>query len=597
MAMRVILTNSLLKYYLLIKRRITNKLARNNKYKEINKVAKGTVLMREEKVKIIPLGGLGEIGKNITVFECDDEIIVVDCGIAFPDEEMYGVDLIIPDISYLKNNVKKIKGIFLTHGHEDHIGSLPYVLKEVNVPIYGTKLTIGIVKTKLEEHNLLSEVKLHNVEAGDIIKFDKFKVEFIRNTHSIADSCSLAIFTPVGTILHTGDFKIDYTPIDGETMDLQRISNLGKEGVTLLMADSTNVERKGHSLSEKSIGHTLDRIISKARGRVIVATFASNIHRMQQIVDASIKNKRKVVFNGRSMENISKVAMELGYLHIPENSVLSIDDLKDYDNSKITLITTGSQGEPMASLARIAFSNHRKIAIEHEDTFIISASPIPGNDKLISRVINELFRKGADVIYEDLADVHVSGHAYQEELKLIHTLVNPKYFMPVHGEYRHLKHHGDLAENLGMDKNNIFILETGNVLELTKNGCKKEGKVRTGAVFVDGLGVGDVGNIVLRDRRHLAQDGMLTIVVAIERETLSIVSGPDVITRGFVYVKESEELINKVKEISVIEVEKCLEIGVIEWYVLKSNVKKAVENYIYEKTKRRPTIIPIIMET
>lgn len=597
MAMRVILTNSLLKYYLLIKRRITNKLARNNKYKEINKVAKGTVLMREEKVKIIPLGGLGEIGKNITVFECDDEIIVVDCGIAFPDEEMYGVDLIIPDISYLKNNVKKIKGIFLTHGHEDHIGSLPYVLKEVNVPIYGTKLTIGIVKTKLEEHNLLSEVKLHNVEAGDVIKFDKFKVEFIRNTHSIADSCSLAIFTPVGTILHTGDFKIDYTPIDGETMDLQRISNLGKEGVTLLMADSTNVERKGHSLSEKSIGHTLDRIISKARGRVIVATFASNIHRMQQIVDASIKNKRKVVFNGRSMENISKVAMELGYLHIPENSVLSIDDLKDYDNSKITLITTGSQGEPMASLARIAFSNHRKIAIEHEDTFIISASPIPGNDKLISRVINELFRKGADVIYEDLADVHVSGHAYQEELKLIHTLDNPKYFMPVHGEYRHLKHHGDLAENLGMDKNNIFILETGNVLELTKNGCKKEGKVRTGAVFVDGLGVGDVGNIVLRDRRHLAQDGMLTIVVAIERETLSIVSGPDVITRGFVYVKESEELINKVKEISVIEVEKCLEIGVIEWYVLKSNVKKAVENYIYEKTKRRPTIIPIIMET
>ena len=597
MAMRVILTNSLLKYYLLIKRRITNKLARNNKYKEINKVAKGTVLMREEKVKIIPLGGLGEIGKNITVFECDDEIIVVDCGIAFPDEEMYGVDLIIPDISYLKNNVKKIKGIFLTHGHEDHIGSLPYVLKEVNVPIYGTKLTIGIVKTKLEEHNLLSEVKLHNVEAGDVIKFDKFKVEFIRNTHSIADSCSLAIFTPVGTILHTGDFKIDYTPIDGETMDLQRISNLGKEGVTLLMADSTNVERKGHSLSEKSIGHTLDRIISKAKGRVIVATFASNIHRMQQIVDASIKNKRKVVFNGRSMENISKVAMELGYLHIPENSVLSIDDLKDYDNSKITLITTGSQGEPMASLARIAFSNHRKIAIEHEDTFIISASPSPGNDKLISRVINELFRKGADVIYEDLADVHVSGHAYQEELKLIHTLVNPKYFMPVHGEYRHLKHHGDLAENLGMDKNNIFILETGNVLELTKNGCKKEGKVRTGAVFVDGLGVGDVGNIVLRDRRHLAQDGMLTIVVAIERETLSIVSGPDVITRGFVYVKESEELINKVKEISVIEVEKCLEIGVIEWYVLKSNVKKAVENYIYEKTKRRPTIIPIIMET
>lgn len=553
--------------------------------------------MSEERVKIIPLGGLGEIGKNITAIECDDEIVVIDCGVAFPDEEMYGVDLIIPDITYLKNNVEKIKGIFLTHGHEDHIGALPYVLKEINVPFYGTKLTIGIVKTKLEEHKILSEARLNNVEPGDVVSFRKLKVEFIRNTHSIADSCSLAIFTPVGIILHTGDFKIDYTPIDGQKMDLQRISNLGKEGVVLLMADSTNVERQGHSLSEKSIGFTLDRIISKAKGRVIVATFASNIHRMQQIVDASFKNNRKVVFNGRSMENISKVAMELGYLHIPNNEVVSIDDLKNYENDKITLITTGSQGEPMASLARIAFSNHRKITIEPNDTFIISASPIPGNDKLISRVINQLFRKGADVIYEDLEDVHVSGHAYQEELKLIHTLVHPKYFMPVHGEYRHLKHHGDLAENLGMKKNNIFILETGNVLELTKDGCKKEGKVRTGAIFVDGLGVGDVGNIVLRDRRHLAQDGMLTIVVAIERDTLSIVSGPDVITRGFVYVKESEALINKVKELSVNELERCLSMGVIEWYVLKGNIKKTVENYIYETTKRRPTIIPIIMET
>lgn len=553
--------------------------------------------MSEEKVRIIPLGGLGEIGKNITAIECDNEIVIIDCGVAFPDEEMYGVDLIIPDITYLKNNVEKIKGIFLTHGHEDHIGALPYVLKEINVPIYGTKLTIGIVKTKLEEHNILAEAKLNNVEPGNMISFKKLKVEFIRNTHSIADSCSLAIFTPVGIILHTGDFKIDYTPIDGEKMDLQRISNLGKEGVALLMADSTNVERQGHSLSEKSIGLTLDRIIGKAKGRVIVATFASNIHRMQQIADASFKNNRKVIFNGRSMENISKVAMELGYLHIPNSEVMSIDYLKNYENDKITLITTGSQGEPMASLARIAFSNHRKITIEPNDTFIISASPIPGNDKLISRVINQLFRKGADVIYEDLEDVHVSGHAYQEELKLIHTLVNPKYFMPVHGEYRHLKHHGDLAENLGMKKNNIFILETGDVLELTKDNCRKDGRVRTGAIFVDGLGVGDVGNIVLRDRRHLAQDGMLTIVVTIERDTLSIVSGPDVITRGFVYVKESEELINKVKELSVNELEKCLSMGVIEWYVLKGNIKKTVENYIYETTKRRPTIIPIIMET
>ncbi len=553
--------------------------------------------MSEEKVRIIPLGGLGEIGKNITAIECDNEIVIIDCGVAFPDEEIYGVDLIIPDITYLKNNVEKIKGIFLTHGHEDHIGALPYVLKEINVPIYGTKLTIGIVKTKLEEHNILAEAKLNNVEPGNMISFKKLKVEFIRNTHSIADSCSLAIFTPVGIILHTGDFKIDYTPIDGEKMDLQRISNLGKEGVALLMADSTNVERQGHSLSEKSIGLTLDRIIGKAKGRVIVATFASNIHRMQQIADASFKNNRKVIFNGRSMENISKVAMELGYLHIPNSEVMSIDYLKNYENDKITLITTGSQGEPMASLARIAFSNHRKITIEPNDTFIISASPIPGNDKLISRVINQLFRKGADVIYEDLEDVHVSGHAYQEELKLIHTLVNPKYFMPVHGEYRHLKHHGDLAENLGMKKNNIFILETGDVLELTKDNCRKDGRVRTGAIFVDGLGVGDVGNIVLRDRRHLAQDGMLTIVVTIERDTLSIVSGPDVITRGFVYVKESEELINKVKELSVNELEKCLSMGVIEWYVLKGNIKKTVENYIYETTKRRPTIIPIIMET
>ncbi|MDU2265924.1 ribonuclease J [Clostridium celatum] len=553
--------------------------------------------MSDDKVRIIPLGGLGEIGKNITVIECNDEIIVIDCGIAFPDEQMYGVDLIIPDITYLKNNIDKVKGIFLTHGHEDHIGALPYVLKQINVPLYGTKLTLGIVKTKLEEHNILSECTLNNVESGDIIKFKHIKVEFIRNTHSIADSCSLAIFTPIGTILHTGDFKIDYTPIDNKKMDLQRISNLGKEGVMLLMADSTNVERQGHSLSEKSIGLTLNRIIGKAKGRVIVATFASNIHRMQQIIDASLLHNRKVAFNGRSMENISKVAMELGYLHIPDTEIISIDDLKDYSNEKITIITTGSQGEPMASLARIAFSNHRKIAIEHKDTFIISASPIPGNDRLISRVINELFRKGADVIYEDLEDVHVSGHAYQEELKLIHSLVNPKYFMPVHGEYRHLKHHGDLAENLGMSRDNIFILETGNVLELTKNSCKKDGRVKTGAIFVDGLGVGDVGNIVLRDRRHLAQDGMLTIVVTIERETFTIVSGPDVITRGFVYVKESEELIKKVRSIAVEELEKCLQVGVIEWYVLKSNVKKAVENYIYETTKRRPTVIPIIMET
>ena len=554
-------------------------------------------MMNSNKLKIIPLGGLGEIGKNITAIEYGNEIIVVDCGIAFPDEEMYGVDLIIPDITYLLNNLSRVKGIFLTHGHEDHIGALPYILKQLNVPVYGTRLTLGIVKTKLEEHKLVDECTLTSVEAGDTIELEQFKVEFINATHSIADACSLAIFTPIGTIFHTGDFKIDYTPIDGRVMDLQRISNIGKEGVLLLLADSTNVERPGHTISERSIGQTLKKILSSAKGRVIVATFASNIHRMQQVIDASVTYGRRIAFSGRSMENISKVATELGYLNIPEGYNITVDEIKNYSNEKVTIITTGSQGEPMAALARIAFSNHRKIAIEPNDTFIISASPIPGNDKLISRVINQLYRKGADVVYEDLDEVHVSGHAYQEELKLIHTLTKPKYFMPVHGEFRHLVHHADLAQKVGLEKDNIFILETGDVLELTEEGCKKEGRVKTGAIFVDGLGVGDVGSVVLRDRKHLANDGMLTIVVAIERETLSIVSGPDIITRGFVYVKQSEELIKALRLIAEDEVEKCLEEGVIEWYVLKANVKKTIENYIFEKTKRRPTIIPIIMET
>lgn len=552
--------------------------------------------MKEGKVKIIPLGGLGEIGKNITVIECLNEIIVIDCGIAFPDDDMYGVDLIIPDISYLINNAKKVKGIFLTHGHEDHIGALPYILKQINVPLYGTKLTLGIVSTKLEEHNILADCTLNSVEPGDIIQLENMSVEFIRATHSIADSCSLAITTPIGVILHTGDFKIDYTPIDGKVMNLQRISNIGSKGVLLLMADSTNVEIPGHSPSEKSIEKTLNKLFINSRGRIIVATFASNIHRMQQIIDLSIKYGRKVAFSGRSMENISKVARELGYLHIPDTEIVDLDEINNYPNEKTTIITTGSQGEPMAALARIAFSNHRKIAIQPNDTFIISASPIPGNDKLISKVINELFRRGADVIYDDLEDVHVSGHAYQEELKLIHTLIKPKYFMPVHGEYRHLKHHSDLAQGIGMKKENIFILETGEVLELSEKECKKDGKVRSGDVFVDGLGVGDVGNIVLKDRRNLAQDGMVIVVVAIEKNTLSIISGPDIITRGFVYVKESEALIKIVKEIANDEIQKCLDREIIEWYVLKGNVKRSIENYIFETTKRKPTIIPIIME-
>ena len=465
-------------------------------------------------VKIIPLGGLGEIGKNITAIESDNEIIVIDCGIAFPDEEMYGVDLIIPDITYLLENKEKVRGFFLTHGHEDHIGSLPYILKQLNAPVYGTRLTLGILENKLKEHEIERMCYLNTVEPGDVVSLKHLSVEFIRNTHSIADSCSLAIKTPLGTILHSGDFKIDYTPIDGKLMDLERIAALGKEGILLLMADSTNVEREGHSLSEKSIGQTLDRIFSKAKGRVIVATFASNIHRMQQIADASVKYGRKIAFSGRSMENMSKVSVELGYLHVPEGAIIEVDDIDNYRNEKITIITTGSQGEPMAALARIAFSNHRKIRLQKEDLFIISASPIPGNDKLIGKVINELYRKGADVIYESIEDIHVSGHAYQEELKLLHTLVHPKYFMPVHGEYRHLKHHKDLAVSLGMKESDVFILDMGEVLELSEAGAKKNGRVRAGRVFVDGLGVGDVGNIVLRDRRFLAQEGMVTIVIA-----------------------------------------------------------------------------------
>lgn len=549
-----------------------------------------------DSIKVIPLGGLGEIGKNITAFEYGDEIIVIDCGVSFPEEEMYGVDLVIPDITYLLNNASKVKGIFLTHGHEDHIGSLPYILKQLNVPVYGTRLTLGIVETKLKEHNMDKQCELHGVEAGEVVKLKSLAVEFIRNTHSIADSCCIAIHSPVGVLLHTGDFKIDYTPIDGLTMDLERISNLGKKGVLLMMADSTNVQRHGHTISERSIGETLTRIFSSAEGRVIVATFASNIHRMQQVINASVKYGRKVVFSGRSMENISQVAIDLGYLHVPEGQLISTDEISNYPNEKITIITTGSQGEPMAALARIAFSTHRKIKLEPKDLVIISASPIPGNEKLISRVINQLYKKGADVIYEALEEVHVSGHAYEEELKLIHTLVHPKYFMPVHGEHRHLKHHSDLAEKLGMNKSNIFMMETGDVLELTDSEAMVAGKVKTGSVFVDGIGVGDVGSVVLRDRRQLAQDGMVTVVVAIERESYSIIAGPDIITRGFVYAKESEELINEAKEIARRELESALDKKVIEWYVLKANMKSAMERYLYEKTKRRPSILPIIME-
>ena len=552
--------------------------------------------MNKDSIKVIPLGGLGEIGKNITAIEYNNEIIIIDCGISFPDEDMYGVDLVIPDIRYLLDKKDKVKGMFLTHGHEDHIGAIPYILKQLNIPVYGTKLTIGLVENKLKEHDLLNHVDLNPVKAGQSIKLENMKIEFIRVTHSIANACGLAIHTPLGIILHTGDFKIDYTPIDGRMTDLNRIATLGKKGVLLLMADSTNVERSGHSISEKTIGETLNRIFTNAKGRIIVATFASNIHRMQQIVNASVMQNRKVVFSGRSMENISQVAMELGYLHIPTEYIVDIDDISKYPNNEITIITTGSQGESMAGLSRIAYGSHRKIIIEPDDFFIISASPIPGNDKLVSRVINQLFKKGVDVIYEDLEEIHVSGHAYQEELKLIHSLVKPKYFMPVHGEYRHLKHHKDLAIKLGMKPQNVFTLETGQVLEITNEGVNANKRVHTGVIFVDGLGVGDVGNIVLRDRRDLAKDGMVTIVVAINRDSYSIVAGPDVITRGFIYAREAEDLINKIKEVSKEEIEKCLEQEILEWQILKTNIKRSIEQLLYHKTKRRPIVFPIIME-
>ena len=548
------------------------------------------------KLKVIPLGGLGEIGKNITAIEYENDIIVIDGGLSFPDEDMYGVDLLIPDVSYLLDNKEKVKGMFITHGHEDHIGAIPYILKQINMPLYATKLTIGLIENKLKEHNIEDICILNRVEDKQSVMVGNFKVEFISVTHSIADACALAIHTPVGTILHTGDFKVDYTPIDDRRMDLETISKIGKKGVLLLLADSTNVERRGHSLSEKTIGETLNRIFSGATGRVIVATFASNIHRMQQIVNASVANNRKVIFSGRSMVNISEVAIELGYLNIPEGYKIEIDELGNYSNEQITIITTGSQGEPMAGLARIAFDTHNKIKIANNDLFIISASPIPGNDKLISRVINQLYKKGADVIYEDLEDVHVSGHAYQEELKLIHSLVHPKYFMPVHGEYRHLIHHKDLAIKLGMKKENVFILENGDVLQLTKRSAKKEGKVRVGTVFVDGIGVGDVGNIVLRDRKYLAENGMMTIVIAIDRDSLSITAGPDIITRGFIYAREASDLIDEIKDIARNEVEQCLESEILEWSVIKSRVKKSVDRHLYSKLKRGTSIFPIIVE-
>ena len=547
-------------------------------------------------IKVIPLGGLGEIGKNITAFEYEDEIVIIDCGLAFPDEDLYGIDLVIPDVTYLLKNKDKVKGFFITHGHEDHIGALPYVLKQINAPIYGTKLTLGLIESKLQEHGILSDCTLNTVKAGDFVEIGNFKIEFIRTNHSIADSCSIALHTPVGIIVHTGDFKVDFTPIDGEVIDLQRYAQLGKMGVVLLMAESTNALQQGYTMSEKTVGETLENLFTKAKGRVIVATFASNIHRVQQIANASVKNGRKIAFSGRSMEKISEVARTLGYLFIPEEMIIDLNDIKKYPNDRVTIITTGSQGEPMAALTRIAAATHRSIQIEKGDTVIISATPIPGNQKAVSNVINDLTEKGANVIYKTIEAIHVSGHACEQELRMIHALLKPKFFIPIHGEYKHLISHAKIAENMGMDKSNIFVLETGDIFELSRNKAQVSGKVPCGRVLIDGIGVGDVGNIVLRDRKNLAQDGIITVVIAIDRENKTIISGPDIITRGFVYVRDSEELIRDIRRIVIKSVERCLDNDITQWSEIKNTIRREVDTFVYTKMKRKPMILPVITE-
>ena len=553
-------------------------------------------------LKVIPLGGLHEIGKNLAVFEYQDDIIVVDCGLAFPEDEMLGVDLVIPDVTYLIKNREKVRGIILTHAHEDHVGALPYVIRDLNVPVYGTRLTLGLVGTKLAEHGLKDKVRMQTVTQGQTIKLGAFDVEFIRSTHSIADTVALAIRTPVGVVIFTSDFKVDYTPIESEAIDLARFAKYGSEGVLLLMCDSTNVERAGFTMSERTVGDSMEQIfIQSGNRRILVATFSSNIHRIQQISNAAVKFGRKVVFCGRSMLNVVDVATELGYLKIPREAIVDIDDIGKYPSEKLVLIMTGSQGEPMSVLTRVASSDHKKIDIQDGDLVILSANPIPGNEKTVYRVIDELFKKGADVIYESLADVHVSGHACQEELKIIHSLVRPKFFMPVHGEYRHLKRHANLARSLGMPEENIFITENGRVLELTEDKAELNGSVESGRVLVDGLGVGDVGSVVLRDRRLLSQDGLIIVAITIDKETGEILSGPDVISRGFVYIRESEEFLDDARE----TVRKALEnsgrenggqAGKRGWGYTKTLIRDSLNDYVYDKLKRRPMILPIIME-
>ena len=546
------------------------------------------------KLRIIPIGGLEQIGMNITAFEYGDSIVVVDCGLAFPEDDMLGIDLVIPDVTYLRDNIQKVKGFVITHGHEDHIGALPYILKDINVPLYATKLTMGIIENKLKEHNLLRCTRRKVVTYGQSINLGQFRIEFIKTNHSIQDAAALAIYSPVGTVVHTGDFKVDYTPVFGDAIDLQRFAEIGKKGVLAMMSDSTNAERKGFTMSERTVGLTFDHLFSEHRNsRIIIATFASNVDRVQQIINSAYKYGRKVVVEGRSMVNIISTASELGYLSIPERTLIEIDQLNNYPDEKTVLITTGSQGESMAALSRMAADIHKKVTIKPGDTVIFSSNPIPGNEKAVSRVINELSQKGANVIFQD---AHVSGHACQEELKLIYSLLKPKYAIPVHGEYRHLKANAGIAELLGIPKENIFILQSGDVLELDKEKAEVVDKIHTGAILVDGLGVGDVGNIVLRDRQHLAEDGILIVVLTLEKRTNQLLAGPDIVSRGFVYVRESEDLMEEARQVLCETLDKCLASRNADWSKIKLVIRDTMSDFLWKRTKRRPMILPIIMD-
>lgn len=550
---------------------------------------------KKENLKIIPLGGIEEIGKNITVFEYGNDIVLVDCGVAFPEDDMLGIDLVIPDFSYLVKNKEKIRGLVITHGHEDHIGSIAYLLKEINVPIYATKLTIGLIQNKLEEHHLLKTAKLHVVKQGQTIVLGKIRVEFIRSCHSIPDAVALAIHTPVGTVVHTGDFKVDYTPIDDQKIDLGRLAELGNRGVLALLSDSTNAERKGYTMSESTVGEVFDKLFLNCKKRIVIATFASNMHRVQQIVNSAVANNRKIAVCGRSMINMINTAAELGYIHAPKNTFIELDMIKNYSDDQLVIITTGSQGEPMSALTRMANGEHRKVNINSNDLVIISATPIPGNEKFVAKVIDDLMKIGAEVVYSSLADVHVSGHACQEEQKLILSLVRPKFFIPVHGEYRQLIAHRNTARLVGVPADNVILMKNGRVLEINENEAKLTGSVQVGKVFVDGLGVGDVGNIVLRDRQHLSQDGLIIVVLTMDSKG-NLVAGPDVISRGFVYVRESENLMDGVKELINVEVMNCVDNHISDWSTIKTTIKDSLREYIFQKTKRNPMILPIIME-